>query len=282
VALAVRLALAIGIAWPLLACQRESPQITRDRTMEALLTSQIADLKTLVTKAEAGDVKTRDRIAIGLSEETSKAILDASLPQEQTLGGRVLVRVERARPFFQGNSALMAFEAVAKGLKSGVKARLELGGRLVNFRLDQDRLKADVELVHFTVLDSSLAELGNGVLEALVRDNLQLLAKLTPQLELPIKLEHAVAIDGLDDGVVRARPGVLPLAMSVADVIPARQRLWVFLEVKAGPWQPGKAGKDDAGKDDKADKAGKPAEKSGKPADKSGKPADKSGKVAQP
>ena len=262
---ALRLALAIVIAWPLLACQRESPQVTRDRTKEAMLSGQIADLKTLVARAETGDVQTKNRIAIGISEETSKAILDASLPQEQTLGGRVLVRVERARPFFQGNSALMAFEAVAKGLKSGVEARLELGGRLVNFRLDQDRLKADVELVHFTVLDSSLAELGSGVLEALVRDHLQLLAKLTPQLELPVKLEHAVAIAGLDDGVVRARPGVLPLAMSVADVIPVRQRLWVFLEVKAGPWQPGK--------DDKADEAAKTAktEKVDKPADKAGK-----------
>jgi hypothetical protein len=238
VAFAHRLGLAVVVAGTVSACQpRESLEATRQRTAETVLLKQIEDLKALVARAESGQVETRDRIVIGIAEETSKALLDASLPQEQVISDRVRVRIERARPIFQGNNALLLFEASAVGLKTGASARLELGGRLVNFQVLEGRLKADVELVHFKVIESSLAELGSGVLETLVRDNLPALARITPDLEIPVALDHAIKIGGLDEGVVQAKGGVLPFAMSVAEVVPVNRRLWLFLEVKAGPWQ---------------------------------------------
>jgi hypothetical protein len=240
VSLAPRLALALAIASSLCGCRpRESAETTRQRTAETVLLKQIEDLKALVDKAEAGQVETRDRIVIGIAEETSKALLDASLPQEQVVGDRIRVRIEKAVPFFQGNNALLLFQASAVGLKTGASAKLELGGRLVNFTVVEGRLKADVELVHFKVIESSLAELGSGVLESLVQENLPKLAKMTPDLEIPVQLDQAIRIGGLDAGVVQAKGGVLPLTMSVAEVIPINRRLWLFLEVKAGPWQSG-------------------------------------------
>jgi hypothetical protein len=242
---APRLGLVLALTSSLCACQpRESLEDTRLRSTEKVLLEQIEDLKALVDRAEAGKIETTDRIAIGISEETSKALLDASLPQEQVVGDRVRVRIEKARPYFQGNNALLVFEASATGLKTGASARLELGGRLVNFKVVEGRLKADVELVHFKVLDSSLADLGSGVLERLVQENLPALARATPDLEIPVQLDHSIRIGGLDAGVVQAKGGVLPLVMSVSEVIPVNHRLWLFLEVKAGPWQPeGKASK---------------------------------------
>ena len=235
---AQRFGLALSIAASVLGCQpRESLETTRQRSAETVLVKQIEDLKALVAKAEAGQVETRDRIAIGISEDTSKALLEASLPQEQVLGDRVRVRVEKAVPIFQGNNAMLLFQASAVGLKTGASARLELGGRLVNFTVIEGRLKADVELVHFKVIESSLAELGSGVLESLVQENLPALAKMTPDLEIPVQLDQAIRIGGLDAGVVQAKGGVLPLVMSVAEVIPVNRRLWLFLEVKAGPWK---------------------------------------------
>jgi ABC-type uncharacterized transport system auxiliary subunit len=238
-----RLGLAVTIFASLCGChRREPPEVTRQRTTEQVLLKQIEDLKALVAKAEAGQLTTRDRIAIGISEDTSKVFLDASLPQEQVIGDRVRVRIEKAQPYFQGNNAILLFEASAEGLKTGAQARLELGGRLVNFKVVDGRLTADVELVHFKVLESSLANLGSGVLERLVQDNLAALGKRLPTLEIPVKLEQNIRIGGLDEGVVTAKGGVLPLAMSVADVLPLGRRLWVFLEVKAGPWQPERKG----------------------------------------
>lgn len=231
-------AAAIAIAVSLCACQpRETPEVALERTAESALLGQIESLKALVARAEGGDLSARDRVVIGISEELSKALLDLSLPQEQVLGDRVRVRIERAQPFFQGNNAALVFEATAEGLKTGASAHLQLGGRLVNFRVVEGRLKADVELIHFKVIDSSLADMGSGILERLIQDHLGALARLTPKFEIPVRLEQAIKIGGLDEGVVMAQGGVLPLSMSVAEVVPVNHRLWVFLEVKGGPWK---------------------------------------------
>jgi hypothetical protein len=36
---------------------------------------------------------------------------------------------------------------------------------------------------------------------------------------------------------VVAKPGSLPLEITVSQVLPMNQRLWVLLKAKAGPWQ---------------------------------------------
>jgi hypothetical protein len=62
---------------------RESVEVARTRALEALLRKEIADLNTLITRAKTGQFTTEDRLAIGPSEEATKAMLDASLPQER-------------------------------------------------------------------------------------------------------------------------------------------------------------------------------------------------------
>jgi hypothetical protein len=233
------LALAVCLAVLLPACRRESLEAARDRAADSLLTTEIADLESLIAKAETGQLVTRDRIAIGVAEETVKALLDASLPQEQTLGDRVQVqlRVEAAQPFFRGNNAALVFQARARGVKTGATARLELGGRLVNFRIDKGRLTAGVALVHFKVLETSLHEIASDALERLLRENPKALARLMPGLEVPVHLEPSIDIPGLAEGPVVTRGGVLPFEMTLAEVIPVGQRLWMLLDVKAGPWR---------------------------------------------
>jgi hypothetical protein len=217
---------------------RESPEAARDRVAEAFLMRQIADLGTLVKRAEEGDLVTRDRVSIGIAEEVVKALLDASLPQEKTLKDRVRVRLESAQAYFRGNNAALVFQAAAQGLGPvGASARLELGGALESFRIDQGRLIGDVKITHFKLLESTLGDVANDALETLVGENLDELADLIPTLEIPVSLEQVIKIDGLDEGVVTVKPGSLSLAMTVAEVIPVNQRLWILLELKAGPWQ---------------------------------------------
>jgi hypothetical protein len=86
------------------------------------------------------------------------------------------------------------------------------------------------------VIDSSLGDMASDTLEALVRDNLDGLAQMLPPLQLPVALEQSIAIDGLKEGVVTVAAGTLPLEMSLAEVIPVSERLWLLLDVKAGPW----------------------------------------------
>jgi hypothetical protein len=233
-----RLLLALCLAASLAACRRrETAEATRARAAETFLKMQIADLEALVAKAEAGGLVTRDRIAIGVSEDTAKALLDASLPREQALGQRLRLRIEAAQPYFRGNNAGLAFQATARGVATGATARLELGGRLVDFRIEAGKLSARVDLGHFKVLGSSLPDIGSDAIEGLVRDNLDALERMVPGLDVPVRLEQSIAIPGLDEGVVQARAGVLPLAISLAEVVPVNKRLWVLLDAKAGPWQ---------------------------------------------
>jgi hypothetical protein len=223
---------------PLWACHaRESVESARARASEAVLVSEIGDLKRLIAQAEAGEVVTQNRIAIGLSEETLKALLDASLPQERVVGERVRIRIETAQPLFRGNSAVLVFQATAHSLDTDATARLELAGRLKDFSVEKGRLLSRIELVHFSVIDTSLGDMGSDVLDGIVRANLGTVSSLLPPLELPVQLEEQVKINGLREGVVTVKPGVLPLNMSLAHVLPVNRRLWILLDVKAGPWQ---------------------------------------------
>ena len=193
------LALAIGAAVLAAACQpRESLEATRARANEAVLVAQIEDLRKLNARADAGEVVTADRIAIGIAEETSQALLQLSLPQEKILGDRVLVRIESAQAYFRGNNAVLLFQATASMVGGTAQARLEIGGRLTNFSIAEGRLVSGIEIVHFTVLDSSLGDLGTEVLESLVSDNLSGLSSVLPGLEIPVKLEESIAIGGLE------------------------------------------------------------------------------------
>ena len=232
------LALAIGAASLGAACQpREPLEATRARANEAVLLSQIADLQKLTARADAGEVVTEGRIAIGIAEETSKALLQISLPQEKILGDKVLVRIESAQAFFRGNNAVLLFQATAHLVGGTAQARMEMAGRLKDFSIEKGRLVSGIEIVHFTVLDSSLGEMGTEVLESLVSDNLSALSAVLPGLEVPVKLEESIPINGLSEGVVTVKPGALPLQMTLSEVLPVNQRLWVLVDVKAGPWQ---------------------------------------------
>lgn len=233
-----RIAFVIALVPALSACQRREPlEAARARAAEALLLSQVDDLQVLIRKVEKGEVVTQDRIAIGIAEGTAKELFDASLPQEEVVGGRLRIRIEAARPYFQGNNAAVVFQASAHGRVTGATARLELGGRLVDFRIEKGRLGARVELLHFKVLESSLGDIGSDLLEGLVRDNLGALTRRIPSLQIPVHLEQAIEIGGLDEGTVVAKPGVLPVETTLAEVIPVSRRLWVLLDVKAGPWR---------------------------------------------
>jgi len=235
-----RRAAAAGLLGLCLGCgPRESPEAARDRASASFLKAQIADTKRLIARLESGERITQDRIAIGISEGVVKQILDASLPPEIVLGDRVRLKLESVQPIFRGNKAGLLFQADAQGVKlQDLTAKVELGGTLERFRLRDTKLSADVEVAHFKVLDTSLGAAPAGLLEGLIGNNLKALNDAIPGLEIPVHLEESIEIGGLDEGVVMARAGALPLVVTVAEVIPASERLWVLLDAKAGPWTP--------------------------------------------
>lgn len=218
--------------------RREPPEAARARASGAFLQQQIQSLETLVAKAEKGELETEGQIAIGVSEEVVKGLFNASLPRDLVLGGRVSLRLETAEAIFRGNrSGLVMRARISSTAMPNAFARVELGGALKEFAFEGGRLVARPTLVHFSVLESSAGDLAADLVENLVKNNLQAIEAAVPPLVVPVNLEESVKIDGLNEGPVVAKPGALPLAIRVAQVLPVNQRLWVLLEAAAGPWQ---------------------------------------------
>lgn len=233
--------LALGAASLLMlgGCRRREPlETARARAGAVFLKEQIDGLQELVRRAEAGELTTRDQLAIGISEGVAKELIDASLPQEAVVAGRLRVRIESATPIFRGTKAALVFQARVSGVRAtGVSASVELGGGLEEFRLLEGRLLAKVELTHFSVLEASAGELAADVLDNLIKGNLGALQAAIPEVQIPVHLEQNIKIDGLAEGAVVVKPGSLPLEVSVAHVIPVNERLWVLIDARAGPWR---------------------------------------------
>lgn len=235
VACALLLAAVAGCA------RRERPEDVRARSSEAFLRSQIAGLEKTIGQVERGEVTTADQVAIGLSEDLAKGLLNASLPLE-TVVGRVRVEVESAQPLFRGTKAGLVFQATASSVDvSGASATVEIGGTLEDFELKDGRLRARVALAHFAVRQSGLGDLAADVLDGLLRANADKIAGAIPPLEFPVQLDQSIKIGGLTEGPVIARPGALPLDVAVSQVIVGDRRLWVLLKATVGRWQPAAA-----------------------------------------
>ena len=230
----------VSAAGGLSACRpREPPEAARARARKAFLESQIVSLRGLVAKAERGEIVTADQIAISVEESAAREILNASLPQERLIGGRLRVRIDKVEPYFRGNQSVLLFRARASSddLKDAF-AELELAGGLQDLTLREGRLSAKVGLGHFSVLNASVGPLAQGVVEHLVRDNLGALADAVPPFEIPVRLDQTIRIGGLKEGPVSAAGGQLPLKVTVSQVFQINQRLWVLIDAKAGPWEP--------------------------------------------
>lgn len=226
-------------ATALAGCRREPPEVALARSSAAYLEKQIAGLEDTIARAERGELTTTDRIAIGLSEELAAAMLNAALPLETEVADRVRVRVESAKPFFRGTKAVILFRASVASLDVGsAAATIDLGGGLDGFQLRHGELLSRVTLDHVSVVESSAGELAADALDALLRANLAAVEEAIPPIELPVELEDAIAIGGLTEGAVVARPGSLPLEMALDLVIVSRGRLWVLVDARTGRWQP--------------------------------------------
>ena len=244
-------------------CQpRESYEITVARATAQLRRTQIATLERMIAQAERGELVTSDQIAIGISEDLVKNLLKVSLPPTIVVAERVSVKFESAQTFFRGGQAAILFRARGTSVDvTGASATLELGGGLEEFKFAGGKLVARVKLNHFTILESSIGDLAASVFDGLVRGHLDVLENAIPAIEIPVHLEQSIRIGGLNEGAVVAKPGTLPLSISVSQVLPANQRLWVLLEAKAGPWQVGSADPKAPAPKPAASKTGSPTKK---------------------
>jgi hypothetical protein len=230
------------LALPFLGCGQG--QDTRRRRAEGrVLKRQIENLKGLIQATSEERLVAENWLAIAVDEAAVKSVIEAGLPQEAVVAKRFRVRVDTAQVTFRSGDGLVNLTAEVTDQGSpDRKAHVVFQGSFDEMTVSADgRLQTrvlidNVEVPQAQAQGSDAAMLGS-VAEQLAGTNLEMLQGLIPALAIPVKLQETLAIEGLGDGPVQVRPGELPITASVARVLPLSGRLWVFLEVKAGPWK---------------------------------------------
>jgi hypothetical protein len=240
-ALATRALGLFALLAPLLGCG-DDLAARRARAEGGLLKRQVTGLRELVQAAETKTLVSPDWVAIGLEESAFRAVLSAGLPQETTVGGRAKVRIDRADVSFQGSTASVnLFGRVSDTQDPDLLADISLQGGLDEIEISPEgTLSARVAVDSFEVARTAAAGAETPMVKVLVdmlsAERMERLRDLLPPVEIPVKLDQAIAINGFGEGPVQVNPGVLPVHARVARVVALSGRLWVMLEVSVGPW----------------------------------------------
>jgi hypothetical protein len=183
-----------------------------------------------------------DWLAIAVDETAVKSVIGVGLPLETVIARRYRVRVDAAEASFRSGSSLVRLHAHVADEKSDRQADVIYQGGLDDITVGADgRLRTRVLIDHVEIPEAHAGGADAGALAAIAEQlagrNLETLQGMVPAVAIPVRLQQSLSIDGLGDGPVQVDPGELPVQASIARVLPLSGRLWVFLEVKAGPWR---------------------------------------------
>lgn len=221
-------------------CQpAEPPEAAQARRMKRVYEDQVAGLEKLVARAEAGErIFNADQLAVGIDEDVVRELLGAALPLKAKVGEELAVELQQVEVFFRWTQAGVRLEGRASSTRfPDVFVAVRLLGALDEMQFEDGRLSARVKLIDAELQGASLGSMGKDLLDATLKAHLGDIEAAIPAFEVPVRLEQGIAIAGLGKGPVSVRPGRLPLQMSVAMLFAGDQRLWVMLDIAAGPWQ---------------------------------------------
>jgi hypothetical protein len=228
-------------------CGQGPPKQVLD--LETHLTRQVADLRTLVDRAEKGRLVPTDGLVVAVREEVVRRMAELALPREATVQGRFKVRLERADVRFRDRHGTVRLEGRvgwadnADLYRADVFVDLTVFGRIDTVAVDakEGTLTADMVPIGFEIRRLNVGEQQPTVrqlAEGLARALPEGLSTLRSSLTIPVAFERQLRLNGRESGPVRFRPGSLPLRLVVRDVCAHGGRLWVSVgveAVRAGP-----------------------------------------------
>ena len=237
-----RAGLALTLALSCAACG-EDAAARRRRAEARILKRQIESLEEMVRATREKRLVDPSWLAVAVDETAVKAVIEAGLPQEAVVAGRFRVRVERAEVSFRSGGSLVSLKAHVTDERSRDRqAELVYQGGLDDITVSADgRFQTRVLIDNVEVPEAKAAGEDASTLasvaETLAGRNLEMLQGLIPALAIPVKLQQTLSIDGLRDGPIQVDPGTLPIRATVARVLCVSGRLWIFLDLKTGPWR---------------------------------------------
>jgi hypothetical protein len=221
------------------------PRRANIRGEKLLLQKQIDGLHTLIGAAKRGELVGPEQVVVGADESTVERLIGATLPQERVVSKRFHVRLERAQVGFRGNQSVVTLAGRASALGAPATfVDVVLKGALSDLTVQRDSGALNTRVALYTLEVRRAAAIGaenravRDLAKALGQARIESFAELGPTVVIPIRLHEDIAVGGLDDEPVVATPGRLHVQLTVSKVLAASGRLWVLLDVVAGPWLP--------------------------------------------
>ena len=239
----LRFARGIGlVALLVLAGCSRGPAAAPEQAEAVVLTRQIANLRQLVGAAEQKTFVSSSWLAVGVEEDVFRRVITAGLPQETTLGGRVQVRIEKATVRFSAGVPMVSLHARVSDVQStGLFAQVAFRGGLDRVDISPEgKLSTRVAIDQLEGADgeagAAAGPLPRFFVDALGARGVDWLREILPPVEIPVRLDQEIVINGLSEGPVLLGPGALPVHLKVARVLALGGRLWVLFDAAVGPW----------------------------------------------
>jgi hypothetical protein len=211
---------------------------------ELRLRNQIDGLNGLIARVEQGRLTRPDQLLVGVDEALVERLIAVTLPQERTVAERFRIRLEKAAVRFRGNQGLVTLTGRASAEDApGTFVDVVLHGALDQLTVERDSGALTGRVAIYTLEVQRAAAAGaesrqvRALAEALGQASIDRFAELGPPVVIPIQLHEEIELPGLDEEPVSAAPGSLQVKLEVATVIAVSGRLWVMLDVVAGPWR---------------------------------------------
>jgi hypothetical protein len=213
------------------------------RGEKVLVQKQIDGLHTLIASLKRGELTRPDQLLVGADEATVERLIGATLPQERVISKRFRIRLEKAQVRFRGNQSVvtLAGRASAEGAP-GTFVDVVLKGGLGDLIVQRDSGSLTTRVAIYSLEVQRAAAIGaenravRELAKALGQARVDSLAELGPTVVIPIRLHEDITLDRLDEEPVVAAKGKLHIQLTVAKVLAVSGRLWVLLDVVAGPW----------------------------------------------
>jgi hypothetical protein len=214
----------------------------RARAESAALKRQAATLRRLIAAVDTGQAFSPRHVTLGIGQELVRDLLQLTLPVETTTTPDLHVRLETAEVAFEnGESRVTLRGRVSRASSPGTFADLVAHGGLHRFEVGEPaghvtaRVALDRLEVRRAEAEGFRREMVEAVLERLGEPSLAALAEQIPPVSIPVRFERALETEAMRAGPFEIPPGSLRLRVELAEVTALRGRLWVLLDVSAGP-----------------------------------------------
>ncbi len=216
-----------------------SGQETDFLARKALLARQNRGLREMIADAERGSLVPTDRFLVGIDEKILADLFRSQLPLDRPLGKRFVVHLDRATVLLRDKYGAITIEGDIHRRKTPerrVAVRLLGGLGAVAVDPKTDRLSVRIAIDRLELLQAGILEkvLGRSGKQFLSDRGRGLLQDALPTLQIPVGLAHDIRVPAIQEGPIQLDSLVVPLRMSVEQVLAVGGKLWVTLGAEVG------------------------------------------------